>query len=39
MQGVAEGKTMLELSRELGIGLEACKKRVQRAREYLKKRI
>jgi len=39
MEGVADGKTMLELSRELGISLEACKKRVQRAREYLKKRI
>ena len=37
--GVADGKTMLELSRELGISLEACKKRVQRAREYLKKEL
>lgn len=39
LQSVSEGKTMLELSRELGISMEACKKRVQRAREYLKKRI
>ena len=39
MEGVADGKTMLELSRELDISLEACKKRVQRAREFLKKRI
>ena len=34
-----EGKTLLELSRELGISLSACKKRVQRAKEYLKKKI
>lgn len=39
IQGVAEGKTMLELARERNISVEACKKRVQRAREYLKKRI
>lgn len=39
MEGVAAGKTMLELAREQGITVEACKKRVQRAREYLKKRI
>ena len=39
LQSVSEGKTILELSRELGISMEACKKRVQRAREYLKKRI
>ena len=39
IRSLSEGKTMLELSRELGISLEACKKRVQRAREYLKKRI
>lgn len=39
LQGVADGKTMLELAREKGISVEACKKRVQRARSYLKKRI
>lgn len=39
MEGVAAGKTMLELAREQGITVEACKKRVQRAREFLKKRI
>lgn len=33
---VLEGKTMLEASHELGIGLEACKKRAQRARKRLK---
>lgn len=39
VQSVSEGKTMLELARELDISVEACKKRVQRARAYLKKRI
>lgn len=33
---VLEGKTMLEASRILGISLEACKKRAQRARKRLK---
>ena len=36
---VVEGKTLLELSRELGISLSACKKRIQRAKEFLKKKI
>ena len=39
IQGVAEGKSMLELARERNITVEACKKRVQRAREYLLKNI
>lgn len=33
---VLEGKTMLEASRILGISLEACKKRAQRARKKLR---
>lgn len=32
-----EGKSHLELSRELGISLSACKKRAQRARDKLRK--
>ena len=39
IQGVAEGKSMLELARERNITVEACKKRVQRARDYLLKNI
>ena len=35
--GVSEGKTVLELAKERNIGIEACKKRVQRARKFLKK--
>ncbi len=34
-----EGKTLLELSQELGISLSACKKRVQRAKSLLKKKV
>ena len=39
IRSLSEGKTILELARELDISVEACKKRVQRARAYLKKRI
>ena len=39
LQGVADGKTILELAQERGIGLEACKKRIQRARIYLQKKL
>lgn len=31
--------TMLELSKELGVSVEACKKRVQRARKRLQKKL
>lgn len=34
-----DGKSMLELSQELGISVDATKKRAQRAREYLQRRI
>ena len=34
-----DGKSMLELSKELGISLDAVKKRAQRARTVLQKRI
>lgn len=34
-----EGKSHLEMARERGISLNACKKRVQRAKEMLKKKI
>lgn len=34
-----ERLTMLELSQELGISVEACKKRVQRARNKMKKEL
>lgn len=34
-----EGKTYQELSQERGISQEACRKRVQRAREFLRKKI
>ena len=34
-----DGRSMLELSRELGISIPAVKKRAQRAREYLQKRL
>lgn len=38
IRGIAiEGKTILELAREREISLNACKKRVQRARENLRK--
>lgn len=36
MLTVLEGKTMLEASHTLGISLEACKKRAQRARKRLR---
>lgn len=39
LQGIADGKTVLELAQERGIGLEACKKRIQRARKYLQKKL
>lgn len=39
IRGVAEGKSMLELAQERGISVGACRKRVQRAREFLKKKI
>ena len=34
-----EGKSYLEMSQELGISMEACRKRMQRARETLRKKI
>lgn len=34
-----DGKSMLELSQELGISVDAAKKRAQRAREYLQRRL
>lgn len=34
-----EGKSYLEMSRELGISMAACRKRMQRAREILRKKI
>ena len=39
IRSLSEGKTILELARELDISVEACKKRVQRAKEKLKKRL
>lgn len=34
-----EGKSMVELAAELGVSVEACKKRAERARKYLQKKI
>lgn len=34
-----DGKTYLELSQELGISIEACRKRMQRARDLLRKKM
>lgn len=34
-----EGRSLLELAQERGISLDACKKRVQRAKEMLKQKI
>jgi len=34
-----EGKTYLELSQEWGISVEACRKRMQRARDLLRKKM
>lgn len=34
-----EGYTMLEMAEELGINVETCKKRAQRAREKMKKKL
>lgn len=34
-----DGKSMLELSQEMGISIDATKKRAQRAREYLQRRL
>lgn len=34
-----DGKSMLELSQELGISIDATKKRAQRAREHLQRRL
>ena len=34
-----EGKSYLEMSQELGISMAACRKRMQRAREMLRKKI
>jgi RNA polymerase sigma-70 factor (ECF subfamily) len=39
IRGIADGKSMLELARERNISVDACRKRVQRAREYLLKKI
>ena len=39
LQGIADGKTVLELAQERNISLEACKKRIQRARKYLQKKL
>lgn len=38
-QWAVEGKTIRELSREHGISVSACKKRLQRAKEYLRKKL
>ena len=37
LQELSEGKTMLEMARSRNISVEACKKRVQRARKHLQK--
>jgi len=34
-----EGKSYLDMSKELGISMAACRKRMQRARETLRKKI
>lgn len=34
-----EGKSLIELAKERNISVDACKKRAQRAREFLQKRI
>ena len=34
-----EGRSQLEMAQRRGISLDACKKRVQRAKEFLRKRI
>ena len=34
-----EGKSLIALAEELGISVDACKKRAERARKYLQKRI
>jgi RNA polymerase sigma-70 factor (ECF subfamily) len=39
VQAVAEGVPILEIAREWGISLEACKKRIRRAKEHLQKKI
>ena len=39
IRGIADGKSILKLAKERNITVEACKKRVQRAREYLLKKI
>lgn len=36
---VVEGKSQLEMAQDRGISLDACKKRVQRAKEKLRKKI
>ena len=38
-QVVLDGCTMLEAAEEYGISVEACKKRIQRLRAYLKKKL
>ena len=36
---VLDGCTMLEAAKEYGISVEACKKRIQRLRTHLKKKL
>ena len=36
---VLDGKSYLELSQELGISIVTCRKRMQRAKEILRKKI
>ena len=36
---VLDGRTMLEAAEEYGITVEACKKRIQRLRAHLKKKL
>ncbi len=39
MLGVANGMSMLELADQQGISVETCKKRVQRARTFIRRKI
>ena len=39
IQAVAEGIPIRELARERGVTVDACKKRIQRAKEFLQKKL
>lgn len=39
LRAVSDGESIKELSKRLGISEDSCKKRVQRSRQYLRKRI